>query len=247
MLSYLGQYGDPEMVKEMVRDSPKEVQFMIDQGRKYTDVGLMPPAWEYDTDETWAPRSHENEKERSGHFLTLKKTVDKMPNVSYQVNTEVKHLIVSDTNEVIGVTDKTGKRYRANKGVILTTASFDNNRDMLKRYNQMGYWAINYQDKLGQWGGVNQSVNNTGDGIRMAQEIGADLALTPANCVCDPTYLGLWYPEAGIIFVNKKGERFVQENGQWGYVNSKIYQEAVALNDTDPTTARFYSIFDSKQ
>lgn len=244
-LAYLGDYGDAEMVREMAMASPDEVQFMIDLGRNYEECHLMPPAWEYDTEETWARRSHANLNESPEHFLLLQRAVDQMDNARYYTNTEVANLLTNDAGEVIGVKTADGRMYRANKGVVLSTASFGRNKEMCRRYNPMGYWALDYIDTFGDWGNVCQSAKNTGDGIRMAQEIGADLALSPANCVIETSCMGQWFPEGGKILVNKDGKRFVQENANWGYVHSRVYQEAVYKNDTNPETAGFWIIMDS--
>ena len=121
-----------------------------------------------------------------------------------------KQLLVDKQDGIIGVVaagaDK-DIRVRARRGVILTCGGFE--------YDQMMH--LNY---LGQkyWGLCNPA--NTGDGIRLASEVGADLWHMSAVA----SALGYKFPEfgfairhfmhaAGFIYVDQFSQRFMNETG----------------------------------
>lgn len=246
---YAQGHGDVEMIREMCLASPDAVSFMRDLGRVYANCDVIPPVWAYDTETSWGPRSHWDhtlvETDDNGHFGTLRRTVSEIQAIRIKTEREVVHLIV-ENGEVIGVQDVDGNVYRANKGVVLATASFGANKEMNRRYNHMYYWALCLDEKY-RANSYACHPANTGDGIRMAQEIGADLALTMSNVILDAMYFGgvgsyytntdngvdytnpyLSTPIPGKILVNKRGKRFVQEDALWGFVNTQVYQEAMA-------------------
>lgn len=242
-LGYAGDTVNREMVQEMCEGSQEVEDFMVSLGRQFTTLSAMLPIWGYDTDETWAARTIWDNTGREGHFVLLQKEAAKYDTIKVRTATECAHLIQDESGAVIGVKDVNGKCYRANKGVVLSTASFGTNREMSKRYNPMNYWALSYEDAFGMQAPNTQCANNTGDGIRMAQEIGADLKLSPANCISDVCGMSFAGMHASIL-VNDLGNRFVQESAQWGYLNQMVYNEAVKRNQTDPTTSKFFLIAD---
>jgi len=267
-IKYAQGQADEAMIREMCMHSPEHIQFMLDLGRVYKQVDIIPPAWDYDTETSWGPRCHwtqttGNEHAAGGHFQSLERCVNGMDNVKVYTETEVAHLITNEAKEVIGVVTTKGRCYRANKGVVLATASFGENREMSKRYNKMQAWALALKDKY-HAGGSDQAVTNTGDGIRMAQEIGADLALSPANVILDALYIGgvgsgyynemLGIPNEnpyystnipGKILINNRGQRFVQEDALWGYVNQEVFNEAMRTNWNAAEEIKIWALQDS--
>jgi hypothetical protein len=118
------------------------------------------------------------------------------------------------TKEILGVKVKNEDRdkfIKARKGVILCTGGFEFNEDMKKNYlrpTSIKFTGWKY---------------NTGDGIKMAQAVGADL--WHMNMICSASYtivtpeseMGWMYPEpkgSNFILVTKYGQRFVKE-GEW--------------------------------
>ena len=100
---------------------------------------------------------------------------------------------------------------KARKGVVLGTGGFEFNEEMKKNY--LRPTTI----KFTGW------IYNTGDGIKMAQAVGADL--WHMNMICSALYtivtpeteMGWMYPEpkgSNFILVTKYGERFMRE-GAW--------------------------------
>lgn len=125
-------------------------------------------------------------------------------------NTPAKRLLTNSANEVIGViadSPKGEKRFKARRAVILTCGGFESNTEM----------HLNY---LGLKLAILGTPANTGDGIKMAQELGADLwHMNSVSCS-----LGYKVPEydipfhhrmrsAGYIYVDQNGYRFIDEAG----------------------------------
>ena len=99
--------------------------------------------------------------------------------------------------------------YTANKGVILATGGFGSNIEMRKQYNP----------KMDEKILSTNSVGSTGDGIVMAQELGAqvvDMQHIQTYPTCDVEtgallYVGDVRLEGRSILVNLEGKRFVEE------------------------------------
>ncbi len=124
------------------------------------------------------------------------------------------------TREVIGARAKRkGKEISilARKGVILSCGGYEYNREMISNHHFPG--ATNY---IFPWG----TPGNTGDGIKLASEVGAALwHMAPvewgAFCAKKPSEkfgsavgagLGRAMNEGSFVFVNKYGKRFMSEN-----------------------------------
>lgn len=130
-------------------------------------------------------------------------------------NTPAKELIQDcATKEILGVrvnSEGNDMFIKAKNGVILCTGGFEYNEDMKKNYlrpTTIKFTGWKY---------------NTGDGIKMAQAVGADL--WHMNLICSasaaietpPMPMAWMYPSTkanGYIWVNKYGERFVREGGR---------------------------------
>lgn len=126
------------------------------------------------------------------------------------VNTTAKQLIRNENKEVIGLLadGPNGEiRIKSMRAVILTCGGFQYNAEMQLNYLGLTYYA---QGCLG----------NTGDGIRMAQEVGADLwHMSGVSCGIGykfpeydmPIGIGIRTPE--YIYVDQNGRRFIDEAG----------------------------------
>ena len=98
-------------------------------------------------------------------FYVLQKNVAER-GIEVRCNTPAKKLISNADREVIGIvvdTPNGEKRIRTRKGVILASGGFEANEEMQKQY-----WQIMPVTTAANGG-------NTGDGIQMAQALGADL------------------------------------------------------------------------
>lgn len=262
---YAMGYADEEMIREMCLESAESVRFMSEQGRVYKQVDIVPPVWGMDDDTTWAPRCHWDNANNTGHFVILSETASKLDNVRILTNTEAAELLVNEQREVIGVRTKNGDAVRAGKGVVLSTGSFDLNLEMSQSFNQMNYWALSIVNKTNaNTARSGQCSTNTGDGIRMAMKLGADLKLSEANCMADRQYFGgVGYgiindmfgvsyknpynstPIKGMILVNGNGQRYVQEDADWGYVTQETFKETRRLGWTPEKDTEIWAIIDS--
>lgn len=128
------------------------------------------------------------------------------------LNVKAEKLIKDDSGKIVGVTatdkDKRELTFTAKNAVVLTTGGFGSNVEMRKQYNK------EYDERYLS----TDSVGTTGDGIVMAQEVGA--ALTNMESI--QTY-PIANPKTGMIslladtrfdgaiLVNQEGKRFVEE------------------------------------
>ena len=129
-----------------------------------------------------------------------------------KLKAKAEELIQDANGRVTGVkaTDKTKKevKFLANNGVVLTTGGFGSNVEMRKQYNK------EYDERYKS----TDTVGTTGDGIVMAQKVGAQLQ----NMEYIQTY-PIANPKTGMIslladtrfdgaiLVNQEGKRFVEE------------------------------------
>ncbi len=112
----------------------------------------------------------------------------------------------------VAVVDKSGEEFDiAANTVIIATGSFPGNVDLLKKYCPEYYDGM----QLGKW------PYHTGDGLIMADEIGAGIADSiPIFHIGPVLEGGYWSRLASLpyqpqmVWVNKKGKRFIDES--WG-------------------------------
>jgi hypothetical protein len=147
-------------------------------------------------------------------FDVLEKQI-KERNIEVMVSSPATELIQDPARkEVLGVKVKTEsgeKSIKAKKAVILSTGGFEFNEEMKKNYLRPS------QIKFTGW------KYNTGDGIKMAQALGADLwhmsmiASALYTIMTPNSEIGWMYPEpkgSNFILVTRFGERFMRE-GAW--------------------------------
>jgi len=157
--------------------------------------------------------------------------------------TPARELIQSEKGEIVGViAERKGKTIsiRAKKAVILTCGGYEND-EFLKRDNFPARPVMT----LG-------SPGNTGDGIRMAQEVGAGLwhMANLSSCIYgfkSPEYEAAFIialRDPGFIYVDKNGKRFINERGgieshAWGTPLSYFDHKSM-----DYPRIPMYAIFD---
>ncbi len=120
-------------------------------------------------------------------------------------------------NAVVAQTPHGVVRFDARRGVVLASGGFENNQEMIRTYLGLPYAT--------PWG----SPANTGDGIKLAQELGADLAnmynYMPFMGIRIPGYeVGEFVQPAGPGFVNVRqdGRRFIDETIAYRHGKSRI-------------------------
>ena len=138
--------------------------------------------------------------------------------VTVRYNTAAKHFIVEE-GYVTGVEcesqDGSKVLVKAYNGVVLATGGFACNVAMRTAYNSIGKKWPSVGDNIGS----TNTPASTGDGILMAEEIGAqlsqmsDIQLLPIGDPESGSLSGSIVPDSGsYVFINEKGERFVDEN-----------------------------------
>lgn len=150
-----------------------------------------------------------------GYFNFFDKQIDENDYpVEVMLNTPVTELL-KEGDKVVGFVavaeDGTTYRVRANRGALLATGGFSGNPDMLREYNTLWPWDE----------GTTLMTTNVyghhGDGIKLAQAEGAELALMDSLMMfpfadvkngCDETTVGA---DTDCLLVNAKGERFIDE------------------------------------
>lgn len=171
----------------------------------------------------------------------LKETFDDA-DVEVLYGTPGKKLIQNpDTNEIVGIVageDGAQMNIKARKGVLLACGGFENNPEMVQAYLPEMPTAI----PLG-------TPYNTGDGIRMAIDAGADLC--HMHSIAGP-YLVMKHPDFDVacgptmathrfINVNRAGQRFMDEEGTSKH--GKV--EIAGVWQSMPTPLPAYRIFDT--
>lgn len=225
-------YVDEALVKDLAYGAPDHIKWLSDLGLKFTSVyghNHIP----YVDESLFADRIHVYEGgggEGSGGIL-VKAMLDAATKkgVVMEYETEVTQLLINEASEVIGVIAKQGGseiKVKANKGVILATASIDKNEELAKELSPQQYWDLTTQQCL-------SAVTNTGDGIKMAMEIGAAVCGfggTIDFCGKTGNATDNRRPVFPSFIVNKKGRRFVCEDATYAYHYRAIFQQEKQLD-----------------
>ncbi|MEG0359659.1 MAG: flavocytochrome c [Anaerorhabdus sp.] len=214
--------GDPELVRTLVENAWDGVEWLQSLGMEFKEgtFTVLGGMW---------PRAHKPvEPVGTGFFNAYQNYIDSNENIDLYLETTAKEFIVED-GKVVGVVaeGKTGNKItiHANNGVILATGGFAKNVEMRQEYNTL--WA-NLDETI-------KSTNHagaTGDGIAMAEAVGAELVqmgniqLLPMG---DPETGSLsGNIEMGVenrIFVNDEGNRFVDEGARRDVMTNALFEQ----------------------
>ncbi len=282
MVRWAQGFGNEEIIREACLRSGDAVNWMISMGRSFDTVDLVPPIWALDEgheDEALAPRvifsngvnGEDTDTGLTGsgnaHFTILENKLATFDTVAVKTSCEVTHILRDDAGEVIGVEFVNGgqSQYaKAHKAVVLACASIDNNAEMAAQFglNQQ-LWGLKMREIDMDDPFCHDMSSNTGDGVRMAMELGAALQVSQACCMPDLHYFGgvseyatammsesnpyhSWKNE-GTILINPRGHRFVAEDSCWGYVVTEVAKQLFACgwNPNDPAGVNAYAICDA--
>jgi succinate dehydrogenase/fumarate reductase flavoprotein subunit len=162
-------------------------------------------------------------------FDLLSKNVEKR-NIKVLTNTPAKELVMNEKGEVVGViAEKDGKKLaiKARKAVVMTCGGFEYNAEMKR-----DYLPVKFTYAHGNPG-------NTGDGIRMVNEIGAQLwHMTALACNVGfkaPEYdatFHIMFLSPAFIYVDKNAKRFINE----GKLETHLFWVYLSYLDTDHAT-----------
>lgn len=224
-----GLLNDRAMLKYFVNHSALAISWLMKYGVRLTDLTI--------TGGMSVKRAHRpGSMEPVGFYLTSRLTNQvKKAGVDIFTGAKVTKLLQDKNGNVNGVeveTDKGVKTIKA-KAVLLATGGFGASKEIIKKYRPD---LVDYKT-------TNQP-GATGDGIKLAKEIGAQLMqmnfiqVHPTADTDNPhVYLiGEGLRGEGAILVNKAGKRFVNELNTRKIVSSAI---------TDLHEDGAYLIFDS--
>jgi fumarate reductase flavoprotein subunit len=147
----------------------------------------------------------------------LIKSAEKL-GVNMLLNTSGKRILRGAKGNVTGAVavKKDGEEFQIKtRSVIIATGGFGNNRELLKKH------CPDYYDGmiLDQWP---HREAHSGDGLLMAEEMGAAISNSVPMYHIGPHYFGFMYPWQNLaaialspytVWVNKKGKRFITESG----------------------------------
>ena len=238
-----GDYqGDPLLVHTLVSNAWDGVQWLMDLGMEFQDetAGLFTV-----TGGLW-PRAHKPvEPLGTGFFKAYMNYIDSHDNVDVMLNTRATEILVDENGKACGVvaTGETGNTVtvKASKGVVVATGGFAANVELRSAYNT-------------QWADLGDSIKSTnhagatGDGIKMLQKLGADfvqmgnIQLLPLGDPVTGSLSGnIEHDVETRIFINKEGNRFVNEGGRRDdmtnalFAQTDAYMWVVMDSDTYPT------------
>ena len=238
-----GDYqGDPLLVHTLVSNAWSGVQWLMDLGMEFQDetAGLFTV-----TGGLW-PRAHKPvEPLGTGFFTTYMNYIDSHDNVDVMLNTRATEILVDENGKACGVvaTGETGNTVtvKASKGVVVATGGFAANVELRSAYNTQ--WA-----DLGDSIKTTNHAGATGDGIKMMQKLGADfvqmgnIQLLPLGDPVTGSLSGnIEHDVETRIFINKEGNRFVNEGGRRDDMTNALFAQTDAYmwivmdSDTYPT------------
>lgn len=231
LLAVGGGRVDPDLVKLYAFEVKKSIDWLMGLGVEFPTALLYQSGIEnvpkYAAITPPQPRGHMPKGRGLALFSILSAAVEKQ-GIKVLRETPAVGLIPDARGEIQGVKARSkGKELylRARKAVVITSGDFGRNTEMLRAYSPIGFEAV-------QVGALGQ----TGDGLRMAQALGADLTGVYAigglpSTAENPTMLALYMPvplfsgNAPCVAVNSSGRRFFNETIGYTIANMKIFQQ----------------------
>ena len=229
-------YGDIDLVRQFIEDGQGLKEWLEDMGAefKHTQPTLIGALWyrenEYTSpDGNWTPY--------------FKGPLSVIGEENVMTRTTAKELIVED-GKVVGVKaemyDGTEVTAYGTKGVILATGGYAANIDMVLRDN--AYWDSAYLTKSTKT--TNRS-SQVGDGIVMAQAVGADVTgmnftqLMPISWV-DNGNLAFGSGTYACWVSPITGKRFVDEGSERDVLSLAEFRNGMELNGTPGVFIEFF-------
>ncbi len=198
-----------DLVKELTAGAYPALEWLESMGMEFNDFVTLGGGSLY-------PRTHgATTPNGTGYIKAFKNALKDRENVQILMDTTGVSLI-TDGDAVVGV-NAIGKggnsvTLTAGKGVILSTGGFAGNVELRQKYCEGEKWPdLSASLTTSNMPGV------TGDGIFMAEAVGADLVdmdqiqLLP---FCNPQTGATFDITSANCFINKEGKRFVREDGR---------------------------------
>lgn len=201
---YMELAFNEELMRHEIEINPYTNQLLEDIGVKSKDN------WGYKAFDT--NDGHVDPKWSGSYFTYAVKPYLEKTSIDLRLNTEAVELLQDEAGAVIGVkvTDNEGTYNIYAKKVVLATGGFAHNRDLIEKY------APEFTKGI-----VFAAGTNTGDGIVMAEAIGAQIigdkmfGHIGADAIegARPDYGGsIYYGSHPVIYINMNGQRFVNED-----------------------------------
>jgi flavocytochrome c len=217
--------GEPELIRTLVEGSLAALQWEESLGCQFTDhvFTVLGGLW---------PRAHQPVKPLgSGYIEADLNYINAHPDqIKLLVDTKADELIVSN-GKVTGVKatgPDTDWEFTASRAVVLATGGFAANKELRQKYNTQWPDLTN--------AGTTNHPGATGDGLVMAEKVGA--AFTGLEYI---QLLSLGDPVTGSLsgnieqavedrfFVNKDGNRFVDEGARRDVMTLALFEQRDAL------------------
>lgn len=215
--------GDPDLVRTLVENAWDGVEWLKSLGMEFRE-GVFTV-----TGGLW-PRAHKPvEPVGTGFFKTYNQYIEEHDGVEVMLNTEAVDIRKGESGTVNTVIakGKTGNTltFHAEKAVIVATGGFSRNVELREKYNT-------------QWPSLDENIKSTnhtgasGDAIPMLEKLGAEFVQME-----NIQLLPLGDPETGSlsgniefdverrIFVNKNGDRFVNEGGRRDDMTLALFEQ----------------------
>ncbi len=224
--------ANSDLLRVMADSGPGNLEWLKNQGLIFekvitdTIIPTMDPA-------LLVPRIHmlkgDSAKAPIGsgkhHIKKMYRNAKKL-GIKFMLETAAKALVQDPVKGIVGVQAQCekGTVYGvAKKAVIIASGGYDHNREMAKAFSPQQLWAL-------ETGRCYAAPTNTGDGIRMAMAVGADLADMGGviGLVNHGIGIGPLMPDQVVVpgvFINKYGQRFVNESGHYAYVMRAVFSQ----------------------
>ncbi len=219
------QQGDPELVRTLVENAWDGVLWLKELGMEF-ELGVFTV-----TGGIYERAYKPVEPEGSGFFKAYRSYMESHAGITIKYKTTAESLIV-ENGAVVGVacTGEAGNQVivKANNCIILATGGFSQNIEMRKKYNA----------ETNLWPTLDETIPSTntpaitGDGITMAQAVGAELVqmgniqLLPLGDPNTGSLSGnIEHAVESRIFVNQEGNRFVNEGGRGDEMTLRLFEQ----------------------
>jgi flavocytochrome c len=233
---------DPDLARVYCESSTSSIEWLISLGMQFQNLLLSGSENYPEYAAVTPPKPRGHLAPGGGAFFQVLKNACEQRGVQVNYKTRLKELVTDSQGAVCGVKAESGEKtlyFKARKAVVLACGGYGYHREMLKQYSfDKGYQAV-----------YTGSLNSTGDGIRAAQMLGADLVCMgqigaipavqrPGQKIARIAY----YPKnpdrhCSLIAVNQKGRRFTDESGFYNYI---------AYDMLRPGNLPNYVIFDAR-
>jgi len=217
--------GTPELVDYFTKHSYESVEWMESLGVKFkSEVGTA-------TGALWQRSHYPTTPSGNSYIRVYSDYINKTDRIQVLLNTPAQSITLDASGKAVAVVcSYKGKSVTVNakKGIIIATGGFGANIDLRQKVNT-GVWKhIKLDSSIGC---TNIFACAQGDGINMAQKIGAqvtgmsDIQLHPCGTPGTGLMVDIRTSGRNRIFVNKQGDRFVNEGAARDVLAQGIFDQ----------------------